>query len=179
MFHIGEKVSLLFEKGDGIIKEINSNKFLIEDETGFDRWFEQNELVKIHGQNYDSKTAFNASIEEKADLTYRVVEQRSNQAKGFLVWEVDLHIDEILDSTRGVTNHEMLQKQLKELKATFKKAKTNAINRLIIIHGVGEGVLKNEVRGYLKTQEGIDVYDADFRDYGKGATAIDFHPNWK
>jgi DNA-nicking Smr family endonuclease len=72
----------------------------------------------------------------------------------------------------------MLQKQLKELKATFNKAKKNKVNRLIVIHGVGEGVLKNEVRTYLENQSGIEFYDSDFREYGKGATTIDFHPNW-
>jgi dsDNA-specific endonuclease/ATPase MutS2 len=47
-----------------------------------------------------------------------------------------------------------------------------------VIHGVGEGVLKNEVRTYLENQSGIEFYDSDFREYGKGATTIDFHPNW-
>jgi dsDNA-specific endonuclease/ATPase MutS2 len=47
-----------------------------------------------------------------------------------------------------------------------------------VIHGIGEGVLKNEIRTYLSQQDQIEVYDADFSAYGKGATAVEFHPNW-
>lgn len=178
MFEIGEKVSFLYEKGEGIIKSFQSNRVLVEDETGFDRWFDFGEIVKIHGKKYESTISFEASIEQKEELSYRVVEQRSIQNKGFIEWETDLHIDSILESTRGLTNFEMLQNQMKEFKATFNKAKKNNVNRLIVIHGVGEGVLKNEVRSYLANQSGIEFYDADFREYGKGATTIDFHPNW-
>jgi DNA-nicking Smr family endonuclease len=67
---------------------------------------------------------------------------------------------------------------MKEFRATFKKAKQQHIHKLIVIHGVGEGVLKNEIRTYLSQQDQIEVYDADYSEYGKGATTVEFHPNW-
>ena len=45
--------------------------------------------------------------------------------------------------------------------------------------GVGEGVLKQEIRSYLDKQEGVEYFDADFREYGKGATTIEIHYNYK
>ena len=53
------------------------------------------------------------------------------------------------------------------------------IQKIIVIHGVGEGVLKEEIRSYLSKQEGLEYYDADFREYGKGATAVEIHYNYK
>ena len=41
------------------------------------------------------------------------------------------------------------------------------------IHGVVEGVLKEEVRSELSKIEGVEYFDADFREYGKGATAVE------
>ena len=40
------------------------------------------------------------------------------------------------------------------------------------------GVLRDEVRMFLDKKENIDVYDADFREYGKGATAVELFYNW-
>ena len=48
-----------------------------------------------------------------------------------------------------------------------------SLEELTNIHGVGEGVLKSEVRIFLSGKEGLDYYDADFREYGKGATSVD------
>ena len=50
--------------------------------------------------------------------------------------------------------------------------------KLIIIHGVGEGVLKDEVRLFLSKKEGIEYFDADYREYGKGATAVELRYNF-
>ena len=83
-----------------------------------------------------------------------------------------------MESHTGLSNTEILLKQMGEFKSMFKKGKKEGIHKLIVIHGVGEGVLKNEIRTYLSQQDQIEVYDADFSEYGKGATAIEYHPNW-
>ena len=48
-FQVNEKVAFLFEKGGGIIRSIKNETYWIEDETGFERPFSANEIVKIHG----------------------------------------------------------------------------------------------------------------------------------
>jgi hypothetical protein len=179
-FKIGQKVTFLHESGYGMILEFKEKEARVEDETGFDRWFDLSELVKIHSLEYGDK----GFVSEKEDSiyvgkTHRVVPQKTGAKRGPIVWELDLHIDEILESTRGLSNTEMLVKQMSEFKNTFKKAKGQSIQRLIVIHGIGEGVLKNEVRMYLDKEDQVEYFDADFAEYGKGATEINFHPNWK
>lgn len=177
-FFIGQQVSFLYEKGGGKILQLEKQRALVSDDSGFDRWFPLNELVYIHSTAYNDEEIVISKEDLEPDLNFRIIQERTGAKKPLTVWEIDLHIEEILESTAGMSNTEILRKQLAEFRATFKKAKTNNIHKLIVIHGVGEGVLKNEIRTYLSQQDQIEVYDADFLEYGKGATAIEFHPNW-
>ena len=68
-------------------------------------------------------------------------------------------------------------KQMRELRTFYQRAKAKRVRKLVIIHGVGQGVLKEEVRSFLDLQEGLEFYDADFREYGKGATAVEIRFN--
>jgi hypothetical protein len=85
--------------------------------------------------------------------------------------EVDLHINQLLDDTSGLSNADMLKLQLD----TFRKAMENAIatgtKKIVFIHGVGDGVLKNELRRELaRKYSKYPFQDASFREYGFGAT---------
>lgn len=177
-FTVGQVISFLYEKGEGKIVKIEGGRALVEDETGFDRWFPFNELVQIHSRNYEDDEIIISKEDLEPELNFRIIQERTGSKKPLTVWEIDLHIEELLESTNGMTNTEILRRQMNEFRAMFKKAKGNNIHKLIVIHGVGEGVLKNEIRTYLLTQDQIEVYDADYSEYGKGATAVEFHPNW-
>ncbi|MDR0802773.1 Smr/MutS family protein [Fluviicola sp.] len=177
-FKIGQKVSLLYEKGEGIILNLEKNRALVSDDSGFDRWFPFNELVYIHSEKYADDEMTIPKEDTEPETTFRVFQERTGTKKTRTVWEIDLHIEEILESIQGMSNTEILMKQMAEFRAMFKKAKNQSVYKLIVIHGVGEGVLKNAIRTYLSQQDQVEVYDADFLEYGKGATAIEFHPNW-
>ena len=177
-FRIGERVGYLYEKGFGIVTRIEGKRIFVEDEDGFERYFQSNELVFIHNDQYTRDVTHVEKEDAEEDLTYRIVPQRTGQRKPQTVWEVDLHIEELLESHHGMSNTEILLKQMGEFRSTFKKARKQGVHKLIVIHGIGEGVLKNEIRTWLSQQEQIEVYDAEFSEYGKGATAVEFHPNW-
>lgn len=177
-FRVGQRVGFLYEKGYGTILSIEGQAAKVLDETGFDRTFPFQELVVIHSEKYADDDIIISKEDLEPEQNFRIVQERTGVKKPQTVWEIDLHIEEILESTQGMTNTEIMMKQMKEFRATFKNAKSKSIHKLIVIHGVGEGVLKNEIRSYLALQDQIEVYDADFSEYGKGATAIEFHPNW-
>ncbi len=89
--------------------------------------------------------------------------------------EIDLHIHNILDSYDKLSNHEMLQVQI----ARFEEVMTQNIGkkgtRVVFIHGVGNGVLKQEVIKILKQKyKSIYYQDASFKEYGYGATMVIF-----
>ena len=87
------------------------------------------------------------------------------------VFEVDLHIEELLDNTMGMSNTEIIQMQLNHFHKSVDEAKVRKIKRLILIHGIGKGVLKTEIHKQLD-KEGIAYFDAPLARYGYGATEI-------
>ena len=89
------------------------------------------------------------------------------------VLEVDLHINELLDSTAGMSNGEMLQCQLDKFHAVIEENKNKKGQKIVFIHGKGEGVLRSEIEKLLKTQyKAYYFQDASFREYGFGATMV-------
>jgi hypothetical protein len=177
-FKIGQRVGYLYEKGYGTIRSLKGEQAMVEDEDGFERLLPLSELVFIHNDRYTNDEIVIEKEGVEPEMNYRILQEKTGQRKPLTVWEMDLHIEEILESHQGMSNTEILLKQMNEFRQMFKKAKNEGIHKLVVIHGVGEGVLKNEIRTFLSNQEQIEVYDADFSEYGKGATAVEFHPNW-
>ncbi len=181
MFKVGEKISLLYEKVDGVITAINGNVISIKDTHGFIRDLQVNEIAKIRGDYKNSKQMkIPAKPGENTELKHNTLKIRSDESpKKLNVWEVDLHIEELTESKAHMTNNEIVAKQLSTFKSHYKKAEANHISKLIVIHGVGLGVLKAEIHNFLNKQKGSEYYDADFREYGKGATCVEFNYNRK
>ena len=90
--------------------------------------------------------------------------------------EVDLHIDELIGSTSGLNNKDMLDVQLKHVRSVMDDNKGHKGQRIVFIHGVGQGVLKGEVRRLLEKDYPSCTYqDASFKEYGFGATMVTIH----
>jgi dsDNA-specific endonuclease/ATPase MutS2 len=89
------------------------------------------------------------------------------------VVEVDLHVNEILESTAGMSAKDILDYQLKVFSDTMEKYKNDKGRRIVFIHGKGEGVLRNALLQELKSKYRRCTYqDASFREYGFGATMV-------
>jgi hypothetical protein len=179
-FKPGQKVVFLNEVGGGIVQSINDQgQYLVEDADGFTQRYLESQLAPVLGEDYKIGDDDIAIIKEEASKTkvshtsHREYDKKS--IRGFEVWEIDLHIEEIVDSHAALTNAEILKKQMNAFKIFFNKARSQSIRKMIVIHGVGEGVLKFEVRNFLAKIDGIEYYDSDYVDYGKGATTIEVH----
>jgi len=87
--------------------------------------------------------------------------------------EVDLHIHELLEDTRGLEHHELLEIQLGKFRNELDTAISNGTRRIVFIHGVGNGTLKQELRKELTTKyKKYYFQDASFKEYGYGATMV-------
>lgn len=86
--------------------------------------------------------------------------------------EVDLHIEELVDNVSGLSNFEMLNIQLEKFDKTLDKAFEGQLKKIIFIHGVGNGRLKQELINRLKHIKGITFHDAPHKEYGFGATQV-------
>ncbi|MEM7657502.1 MAG: Smr/MutS family protein, partial [Bacteroidota bacterium] len=89
--------------------------------------------------------------------------------------EVDLHIEAIVKNVHELAPSEMLKKQLDFLKQSLSDALVRNDASLVLIHGVGQGILKKEVEEILKHMPQVKSYGpADLRKYGNGATKVVF-----
>jgi hypothetical protein len=86
--------------------------------------------------------------------------------------EVDLHIEELVTSTTGLSNYEMLNIQLEKFNKELDHAISKNMKKIVFIHGIGNGRLKQEILAVLKLTKGITYHDASYKDYGFGATQV-------
>jgi len=86
--------------------------------------------------------------------------------------EVDLHIEELVDSVKGLSNHEMLSIQLERFEKELDAAIENNFKKITFIHGVGNGRLKQDIHSILKNTKGLTYHDAPYKEYGFGATQV-------
>lgn len=89
--------------------------------------------------------------------------------------EVDLHIEQLVENTTGLSNYEMLTIQLEAFEDAMNEAIRNHQQSLIVIHGVGKGRLKEEIHTILKSVMEVEFFQHDWNPrYGYGATEIFF-----
>ncbi len=110
---------------------------------------------------------------KKEDSRPNRTPQPARKQKADNTIEVDLHIHELLDNTNGMSNSDMLNYQLDVFRKTMDEYRGKKGQRLVFIHGKGEGVLRNALLKELKSKYGSCIsQDASFREYGFGALLV-------
>lgn len=118
---------------------------------------------------------------EKAMRQKRAVDRRpvikrqlkhSDRRNGDII-EVNLHIEELIDNTVGLSAADILNCQVDEFRRIMDMNLKNKGQKIVFIHGKGEGVLRNALMKELNYRyKGHKVQDASFREYGYGATQV-------
>lgn len=96
--------------------------------------------------------------------------QKANPKNNII--EVDLHIHELVDSTTGMSNGDMLNLQLDTFRKVLAENKAKKGQKIVFIHGVGNGTLKTDLRKEIERKFKYNYQDASFREYGFGATLV-------
>ena len=92
------------------------------------------------------------------------------------VIEVDLHIHELIDNFANLDNADMLRIQLDKFHSVMKENINKKGQKIVFIHGKGEGVLRKEITELLRKQyKNASFQDASFQQYGFGATQVNIH----
>jgi len=73
---------------------------------------------------------------------------------------------------KGKSNAQIVQMQLSAAKTFVDKSMLAGKREIVLVHGVGNGTLKQEVQKLLKSYYGIKFEQADARIYGEGATLV-------
>jgi len=174
-FSIGDKVSVLDENIDGVITSLTASELSVKTEDGFILKFAPHEVVKIDANlRFHTEGAAQKQIEFKKEQEHLRSKQPSPRKKEKVQAAVpfDLHIEKLTKNHKRMAPYEILELQLDTAKRHLEFAIKNRIPRIVLIHGVGEGVLKTELEYLYKRYNGISTSVADFRTFGQGATEI-------
>ncbi len=176
-FKIGDNVEVLDEAIKGKVIAVSDMGVRLETTDGFEMEYEPSQLVRIEGElkvtNYDVAKIKSSKDTPKKRKKEIVKPKERNAPK----MEVDLHIHQLTNSTRGMSNFDMLNLQLETAKRQLEFAIKKRIQKVVFIHGVGEGVLKEELIYLFKRYENVEYYDAEYKKYGLGATEIYIYQN--
>jgi preprotein translocase subunit YajC len=180
-FEIGDKVAVLDEAIEGVVVAIQNNQILIKTNDDFEMTFFVNEIVKLHKTSELNDLFLSKSIsevlKEKATPKKHKINIEKRSKKEEFVLEVDLHIEKLIPSVKGLSNFDILNIQMEEVKRKVEFCIKNRLPKLVLIHGVGEGVLKSEIDFFLARYNNLSFQDASYRKYGIGATEVYFKQN--
>lgn len=123
-------------------------------------------------QVYVSADDIKEALLQKTVAETQKAQKKQHKVKNDIV-EVDLHIHELLDDTTGMGNADMLNYQLDVFRKTLEEYKNRKGQKIVFIHGKGDGVLRRAILDELKRKyKNYPSQDASFREYGFGATMV-------
>lgn len=89
--------------------------------------------------------------------------------------EIDLHIEALTSNRKGLSNAEIVKLQLDTLQHYLNLAIVHRQERMIVIHGLGKGKLREEVHAVLKQTPEVSRFKNEWSGkYGFGATEVWF-----
>lgn len=209
-FKVGDKVSFLNEKLDGVISQVYKNdrvEVMTADGFGFPALGKEVILIERPEKNQgkpvsEEKQQEKIGVLEESEVfkpvkkikkvvdvvdreKIRQVIQEKMQTKVVgkislqhshrrkeVEGEVDLHIEHLLDNWKNMSNGEIVLHQLSIAREAIDDAILAGKHRLVLIHGVGNGTLKKEVRKLVNSYPGLRCEDGHFGVYGAGATLV-------
>ena len=169
-FKVGDRVQVLNEAYGGTIAQCMPPKsYEINADHGFPEIHDEANLVgAADPTDYINRTP---NIEELTKDQNAIDTQSGKSTKPKVV---DLHSWEIVDKTAHMDSRKIFLKQIEHFKNEMNKAISTNTKEIIFIHGVGEGVLRREIRNQIDEYYPDTKYtDAPYKDYGpEGATKV-------
>lgn len=162
-FVVGEKVSMLDEIGVYKIKEIRSGNVCIEDEFGFEQWVASKFVVKRRSISVNT-------IQKKDSVDPK---STKNETKTNVIPEIDLHIENLISTDSQMSSHDKLIFQLDQFKRFTNQMIQRKVTKFRVIHGIGEGKLKSEIRFLIQSRNGFIIHDDTISNGKVGASLVE------
>ena len=199
-FSVGDYVGILEGTEKGHIIKIEKNKAWIETDHGFEITSPISQLVRYKAKKKPRKitsakqpettTTIPKTEDPFTQLKKNVIkkvkddafyvhpsllgESKKPKSKKHQesIWEIDLHIEELVDHYRHLSNGEIVSIQLQHARSIIERAREYKVSKIVFIHGKGKGTLRNELTHLLSGYTFLEFYDASYQLYGGGATEV-------
>ena len=171
----GDNVSVLDDSISGVVRAIAGDAVTIETQDGFELEYFKNELIVIDdsiSRRALAQMDINSVLLEKNQHPTRKSKRIKPKERVIPAMEVDLHIHQLVPKTKHLSNYDMLTIQLDTAQRQLDFAISKRIQRVVFIHGVGNGVLRTELEYLFGRYDNLKFYDADYQKYGRGATEV-------
>ncbi len=184
-YRSGDHVAFLDEVGGGIVLRITRpGHALVRGDDGFELEHRTDRLVPRLTDNggvlhrlTDHQLGMVAANDTLSDKRRKSPPARPGKTPRRTldnsVAEVDLHLHEIVEDETRLSDGEKLEYQIRYFERALEAAIRDGKRKLVVIHGVGEGKLREEVRRILQFYDAVRFHDADPRRYGAGATEVE------
>ncbi|EDM43041.1 hypothetical protein SCB49_12489 [unidentified eubacterium SCB49] len=177
---INDRISVLDDDISGVIIKIKNDWVTVLCDDGFEIDFNASQIVvmdNLLAKNVFSSASARQVLNEKVEKPKKQSQRIKPKERVKPSMEVDLHIHQLIPSEKGLTSHDKLNIQLDTAKRQLEFAISKKIQRVVFIHGVGEGVLKAELQYLFRRYDNVSYEDADYQKYGRGATMIFIRQN--
>ncbi len=176
-FKKGDRVLVLDEDTEGLVLDVKNSEVIIETNDGFELTYKAGELLRVPDDSVDlrkatTRGAIDSALQEKKEPLKRSFIKEKKSKKEDFILEVDLHIEKLVKSFSRLEKFEILNLQLDTARGQLEFAIQNRIQRIVFIHGVGEGILKSELEYLFGRYAEVIYEDANYQKYGVGATQI-------
>lgn len=174
-FRKGDKVSVLDDDLSGTVSLLRGDFVIVTTNDGFEMEFGRSELVLVD-DNLSVRDFipddFSKVLSEKSIGKHKKLKRVKPKERNLPAMEVDLHIHQLVPKTKGMDNYDMLTLQIDTAKRQLEFAIKKRIQRIVFIHGIGEGVLRAELEYLFRQYGNLQFNDADYKKYGRGATEV-------
>ena len=159
-FQVGESVSMLHESGAYTIQQLSDSHAHVLDEFGFEYRIPISSLIK--------RTPIKGEVENKELL---VTPNATKKQALSSIPTLDLHATAL--GIDGMPPNELLETKLSYCRSFLNQCIANRQPKALIIHGIGEGVLRMAVRQLLRGKKGISFHDGNYSSRGVGSTLVE------
>jgi hypothetical protein len=179
---VGNTVFVIDEDLSGKVTRVEGNRLSFECEDGFEYTYYIDQLIVIDedGTAKHEVKAYNIKS-EKSYIKAPIEDNPSHFFEEKIKFkgkkpEFDLHIEEVAPQAKFNTKHEALLFQMDFVRHVINLAYRRRVSRLVFVHGVGKGVLREQLRIMLTNDyPNIEFFDGPYNKFGNGATEIVIH----
>lgn len=175
---VGDKIYVTDELLEGKLISFTDSHVTFECPDGFEYTFAREKVYRLTEEGtVENQPKFVADTPKQK--VKKIFQSSGSVALNFSTKNtvVDIHLEVLLPhEASAYSDAEALQLQLQVVRELIREANRQRIRKFTIVHGVGKGKLRKEIRTLLSdSYPEIEYLDGNYQKFGAGATELIIH----